>query len=118
MDKLDLSNLSQFTGTEQYYRLSPSVVLTDGTNYLADVAGAYWLMDAVASYLSQFTGREDFVVAELKVKKSRGELTLDNGNGLILDRQVIPYTDFPLAAITLYGCWSGEFWVLMLPSEY
>lgn len=118
MDKLDLSNLSLFTGTEQYYRLSPVAVLTDGTKYLAEAAGAYWLMDAVSSYLPQFMGREDFVVAKLNVKAARGELTLDNGNGRILDRQIIHYTDFPLAAITLYASWAGEFWVLMLPSEY
>jgi hypothetical protein len=40
-----LSSLSQFTGTEKYYRLYSTVVLTDGTKYLSDTAGCYWLMD-------------------------------------------------------------------------
>ena len=30
----------------------------------------------------------------------------------------IPYTDFPMHAISLYACWDGEHWVIMLPSEY
>jgi len=33
-------------------------------------------------------------------------------------RQAIPYTDFALCEITLYACWDGEHWVIMLPSEY
>ena len=110
--------LRQFTGTEGYYRLSLSVVLTDGTKYLADTAGAYWLMDAISTYLPQFTGREEFVVAKLNVGNGNADLVLDNGNGHVLDTQHIEYTDFPLQSIQLYACWAGEFWVLMLPSEY
>jgi hypothetical protein len=110
--------LLQFIGTEQYYRISPSAVLTDGTKFLAEDAGAYWLMDAIASYLPQFTGREEFVVARLNVVGGKADLVLDNGNGHVLDSQHIEYTDFPLASIQLYACWGGEFWVLMLSSEY
>ena len=29
--------------------------------------------------------------------------------------QEIPYTDFPMQAISLYACWDGEHWVIMLP---
>ena len=57
MSKFDAVALALFTGTQQYYQLNRHVVLTDGTRYLADEAGAYWLMDAIASYLPQFTGR-------------------------------------------------------------
>jgi hypothetical protein len=42
----------------------------------------------------------------------------EDGNGLEHARQDIPYTDLPLAEITLYACWDGEHWVIMLPSEY
>ena len=35
------AELQQFIGTEQYYRYMGNVVLTDGTKYLADRAGAY-----------------------------------------------------------------------------
>jgi hypothetical protein len=119
MDSIELEQqLRQFIGTEQYYRISPSAVLTDGTKYLADEVGAYWLMDAIASYLPQFNGREDFIVAKLNVADSKADLVLDNGNGHVLDTQHIEHTDFPLPSIQLYACWGGEYWVLMLTSEY
>ena len=118
MSKFDAANLSLFTGTERYYRLYPHAVLTDGTKYLAEEAGAYWLMDAIASYLPQFTGREDFIVAKLVRTGSKAQLTLDDGNGRVLDQQHIPYTDFPMTSIQLFACWGGEFWVVMLCSEY
>jgi hypothetical protein len=114
----DPTQLSNFTGTEKYYRINPSTVLTDGTKYLAEAAGAYWLMDAIASYLPQFTGKEDFIVARLVRSGSSAQLTLDDGNGRVLDQQHIPYTDFPMTSTQLYACWGGEFWVLMLCSEY
>lgn len=41
----------------------------------------------------------------------------DDGNGNEHARQEIPYTDFPLDNITLYACWDGGHWVIMLPSE-
>ena len=118
MQEFDPTQLSQFIGTEAYWRISPSAVLTDGAKYVADGAGAYWLMDAIASYLPQFTGKEDFIVAKLVRTGSEAQLTLDDGNGRVLDQQHIPYTDFPLTSIQLYACWGGEFWVLMLCSEY
>jgi hypothetical protein len=118
MQEFDPIQLSQFIGTEAYWRISPSAVLTDGAKYLADGAGAYWLMDAIASYLPQFTGKEDFIVAKLVRTGISAQLTLDDGNGRVLDQQHIPYTDFPLISIQLYACWGGEFWVLMLCSEY
>jgi hypothetical protein len=110
--------LPLFTGTQAYYRISPSAVLTDGTKYLAEQAGAYWLMDAIAIFLPQFTGKEDFISAKLTVTGSKAQLTLDDGNCRVLDRQQIDFTDFPLQSIQLYACWGGDFWVLMLPSEY
>jgi hypothetical protein len=121
--KTDLAaQLSQFTGTISYYRLTSNIVLTDGTKYLADTAGAYWLMSAIASYLPALTDQEDFVLAKLRVTRSynttSGLLTLDDGNDHILAKQFIEYTDFVLDKIKLYACWTGDFWVIMLPSEY
>ncbi|WP_420875832.1 DUF6876 family protein [Polynucleobacter sphagniphilus] len=45
-------------------------------------------------------------------------LTIDDGKGTILASQNIECTDFPLEQINLYGVWSDQFWVIMLPSEY
>ena len=112
------SELERFTGTTQYYRIDHKTLLTDGTYHLCMQTGAFWLMDAVASYLPQFSGRQDFIVAKLVRTGSQAELTLDDGNGRVLERQHIEYTDFPMQAFQLYACWGGEYWVLMLCSEY
>ena len=47
-------DLRQFTGTTQWHRWSKltELVCTDGAKYLADEAGAYWLLDAIASHQS------------------------------------------------------------------
>ncbi len=52
------------------------------------------------------------------VQNSRATMIYDDGNGKEHARQEIPYTDFPLNKITLYACWDGAHWVIMLPSEY
>ena len=118
MSKFDLTQLRQFTGTDCYWRISHCVVMTDGTKYVADQARAYWLMNAIASYLPQFTHKEDFIAVKLSVTGSAADLVLDDGNNNVLVQQHIPYTDFPLASLTLYACWAGPHWVIMLPSEY
>ncbi len=112
-----LSNLSQFTGTEKCYRITPRHVLTDGTKYLAEEAQCIWLMYAIASHLHRNIG-DTFCVAKLSVKNSSAVLTLDDGNGNVYASQEIEYTDFPLPEMKLYCCHDGEYWVIMLPSEY
>ena len=39
--QFDVSQLSYFTGTTAHYRITRRDLLTDGTKYLADAAGAY-----------------------------------------------------------------------------
>jgi N-acetylglucosamine-6-phosphate deacetylase len=118
MSAFDQSILTQFTGTEHYYRLNRKCVLTDGTKYLAEAAGAYWLMDTAASYLLELGTADWFVLIRLVVNDSAALLTLEDGNGRIRARQEIPFTDFPANEQVLYAVWDGEHWVLMLPSEY
>lgn len=111
------SELSQFIGTEKYYRITQRHFLTDGTKFLAEKARCFWLMDAVASYLPKyFCGY--FCVARLTVKNSSAELVMDDGNDNVYARQKIEYTDFPFAEIKLYCQFDGEYWVIMLTTEY
>ena len=110
--------LSQFTGTEHYYRLNRRCLITDGAKYLADEAGAYWLLDAAASYLLELGTSDWFVLVRLVVRGSQGVLSLEDGNGHIRASQQIPFTHFPLPEQVLYACWDGDHWVLMLPSEH
>ncbi|MFM7011218.1 MAG: DUF6876 family protein [Betaproteobacteria bacterium] len=114
----DPAQLTQFTGTERYYRLNRKCLLTDGAKYLAEGAGALWLMDSAASYLLELGTDDWFVQVALKVTGSSAVLTLEDGNGGVRAQQAIPYTDFPIPHYTLYACWNGSDWVLMLPSEY
>jgi hypothetical protein len=93
-------------------------VLTDGTKYVAEGAGAFWLMDAAASYLIELGSRDWFVLIRLTVTSSTAMLSLEDGNGHVHVCQEIPYTDFPMQELILYACWDGDHWVLMLPSEY
>ena len=117
-----LQDLPNFYGTENYYRLSPvfpNFVLTDGARYLADAAGAWWLMDAVASHLGSYRD-EDFVVAKLLRAKASNAwiLRLEDGNDEVLADQIIEYSDFPLDEITLYVEFDGTNHVILLPSEH
>jgi hypothetical protein len=118
MQDFDTTALSGFTGTDRYYRISARHLLTDGTKFLADAAQCYWLMDAVASHLQEIGTADWFVLVKTIVKDSRATMVYEDGNGREHARQEIPYTDFPLSEITLYACWDGEHWVIMLHSEY
>lgn len=119
--------LPHFKGTTEYYRssaLAKDIFHTDGVQWLADVAGCFWLIDAIASH--QFNIRvsgEPFQVWTLKVENRKGILLCGDGDDTPpLVTQEIPYTDFPLEEITLFledGSVDGEnvHRILMLPSE-
>jgi hypothetical protein len=113
------SELSQFIGTTTYYRHTGGIVLTDGAKYLADRAGAYWLMDVVASWQSaKKVACERFQLWKITVENNKGTVVAQDGDGKELVRQEIPYTDFPLRSQKLYLVKDEKYRVLMLPSEY
>jgi hypothetical protein len=112
------NELSNFIGTTAYWPICKFCMLTDGAKFLADHAEAYWLMYAIASYLPDLREQHQFVVAVLTVTDHKAILKLDDGNGHVLAKQRLPFTDFPLTSFTCYASWAGDFWVVMLPSEY
>jgi hypothetical protein len=113
------TQLRQFTGTSQYARLYAHVLLTDGAVFLADKAKAWWLLDVYASHLLHLNGdAEPFTCLKMSVADHSAMVVIEDGNEKVIAKQPIEYTDFPLSEITLYGCWSEENWVVMLPSEY
>lgn len=113
-------HLAQFSGTERYYRTHPGLLATDGVKYLADEAGAYWLLDIVWSVLSRIT--DEFAVLELSIEEGtrRAAVHIHDGREpkTTYYRQVIPWTDFPLEGVKLYIQQNGRERVVMLPSEY
>jgi hypothetical protein len=95
------------------------VVITEGCLYLAERAQCYWLLNLYASHLISIDGdKEPFNCLKLVTDSHSAIATIDDGNGNTLRTQAIEYTDFPLDTIKLFACWSGEFWVVMLPTEY
>ena len=111
--------LAQFTGTEAYHRTHPGLLATDGAKYLADEAGAYWLLDIIWSVLSKIY--DDFAVLELSVQDNRrAAVRIHDGREpeTTYHRQEVAWTDFPLPSTKLYIQQNGRERVVMLPSEY
>src|SRR5215472_12370304 len=97
---LDPDIMRNFTGTEHWYRfgLVPNIVCTDGAKYVADQAGAYWLLDeiAFAQKGEKAVAAEAFQVWRLTVKPGRtGLLSCEDGNDNTVFEKAIPFTDFP-----------------------
>ena len=116
-------SLRQFTGSSTFTKFSPlfpNVVLTEGAEYLADECGAYWLMDMIASHLPSLPLEEYWAIAILTVDGGKALFTLadDSPATKVYAMQGIDYTDFPLDEIKLYVSYDGEFWYVMLCSEY
>ncbi|MEZ5041542.1 MAG: hypothetical protein R2828_16740 [Saprospiraceae bacterium] len=112
------AELRQFSGTEQYYfnPLFPSFHYTDGVKYLAEQAGAYWLLYYIFSNQTKANLLEQaFQVWKLKVDEDASfKVTVEDGNDQVIDPFKIGFTDFPLDQFEL---WLIDK-VLILPSEY
>lgn len=129
---LNEDNLRQFYGTENWHRWSqlfPRMLLTDGAKYVAENGGehgAYWLMDAIASYqpavLRSHPKARDFQLWTLHVNTDHSAwLTCqeDSDQPPIVE-QKIEHTDFDLKEFSLYcmPVGDGEHYTLLLRSEY
>jgi hypothetical protein len=127
--KLTESDLAQFSGSETFFAHPfGGLVYTEGVKYLADRAGAYWLIDAIASYQRDRRIIGDRMLRDLQF----WELTVKDGAGVLACvadsdlppaiTQAIGFTDFPLAGVRVWverGSVDGvtECMVAMLPSE-
>lgn len=116
---LDATELAQFTGTENWYRhgINRKVLFTDGAKYVADQAGAYWLLDEIVIIqpYNRRVAAEPFQVWKLKVNDdATADLICEDGNNNVVYTKRIEFTDFPPEGITL---WFTDNTIL-LPSEY
>lgn len=115
------SDLDQFIGGgDLTCHWTRRILFTEGIHYLAEQAGAFWLIDAVASYQPEAVIRESgrlqsFQLWRLEVadRKAVLECREDSGQPAKI-RQEIEYSDFPL---TEFECFvvGG---VMMLKNEY
>lgn len=119
-------DLTQFYGTEGYVRIALNAVLTDGTRYIAEEVGAYWLFQDTALFLRGYQETDTFQIIRLRncdVTDGRligfvVEAGDGNGNWRLLFGS--GYTSFPheLMPFEFYASWDGENWVFLLKGEY
>lgn len=110
-------DLSQFYGTESYHRtnlFTPKLVHTDGVQYFADQAGAYWFLDIVATEVYPLTKKEPFLSIKMVVVNGSAQITVEDGDCEPLFIKEIAHTDCPQG---LYEFFLTDD-VLMLTSEY
>lgn len=115
---LTQEDLRQFGGTEFWYRhaIQRHILFTDGAKYVADTAGAYWLLDEIAlGQMEPCIANQLFQHWKLKVKPdATATLTCEDGNCNTVFTKQISFTDFPLETISFFFTDN----VILLPSEY
>lgn len=114
-------DLECFAGSDNWYsHWTRRGTYTDGVKFLAEKAGAFWLIDEIfGRQIYPAVRAEEFQVWKLIVKDSAAQLSCGNGNRdkegnwIIVHKAEIKFTDFPLPEIKLYF----ENRVLCLPRE-
>lgn len=127
---LTQADLAGFCGDFERYRhpLNRSVIYTPGVRYLAEAGGAYWLVDAIASYFGspemKKAIKKDYRLESLqfwKLVKTGDSAVLfaeaDSGVKPFIT-QDIEFTDFPLDEVQIWAGFDGQHWTLYLPSEH
>jgi hypothetical protein len=116
---LSKADLAYFTGSDQWHRhgINRKVLFTDGAKFVADQAGAYWLLDEIAIIQphDRRVAAEEFQVWKLAVNADNtAVLTCEDGNDNVVYTKQIEFTDFPPEGITLWFVNN----TILLPSEY
>jgi hypothetical protein len=104
--------MAQCNGCDHHTRhwLNRSMIYTSGVEYVAETAGAFWLIDAIASHctkkkLMQDGRLRDFQIWSLKtnlVKRTAVlECRADSGEKAVVTQR-IPFTDFCMPEIKFY----------------
>ena len=129
--KLPSADLMQFTGDLRRYRnwANPNVIFTEGVEYLARTAEAFWLIDCITSYfgtrLMQDALQRDERLKSLQFWRLEVH---DDRSAIVTARadtgvepfvtQEIEFTDFPLDNVDIWAGYDGTRWTLYLPSEH
>jgi len=124
-------DLYRFTGDILRFEhsLNHQVVFTPGVLHVATFGQAFWLIDAIASYLTpvelkphveadQRIGEMHFW--QLTVKEDRTallEARADSGCQPFI-KQEIESTNFPLDSVDIWAAADGSRWTLYLPTEH
>jgi len=110
--------LAGFTGTGTYFRhaLARGILYTEGVQHFAERAGAYWLLDIIATQpeIVRPMKEDGFVIVSLHSEGGKGSIVASDGDGHIYYRRELDYTDCPEGVWKLYFANN----VILLPSEY
>jgi hypothetical protein len=110
-------DLSQFYGTEKYHKtfvFSPNLKHTDGVQYFAEQAGAFWFLDIVATEIYPFSDKYPFMTIYLTAKDRKADIIVQDGDISRLFQRHINFTDCPEGTYEFFLTDD----VLMLCSEY
>ncbi len=117
-DDFKPSDLELFTNAMIQYKhhLLKQFTYTIGVKYMAEKAGAYWVIgEIISAQLDRHVSAEQFQVWTLNVDNQQAAiLVCEDGNNNQIYEKLIEYTDFPMSEIKLYS--SNR--TIMLPSEY
>lgn len=125
-----LPNLGQYYGTQGYMRhkilptMNKGLILTDGARYVAEAAGAWWLMDHLMLRASEWLLQSDgFCTVKVSTTREEGaHVEVTDGEYEVLDEETFDLTDFPLGLLQFYllemETDKGIEPVLMLTTEY
>jgi len=112
-DDLELNELGQYNGTEQYHRISLfNTKITDGVVYVMRNGYSWFVTDALAVVEMKLKG-EEFLAIKLKLKNETAQLLITDGNEKTLYTQDYKWTT---AKKELNLFWTNG--VLMLSGEY
>jgi hypothetical protein len=114
-DDLNLKDLNQYYGTEQYHNLFMNVTGTDGIFYIINNGYSWFVSDAcVILKMKAEVKSEEFVCIDLKLLDNKKAVVIyTDGNEKVLFKQEYEYTDAQKEIKLFY---TNE--VLMLSGEY
>jgi Family of unknown function (DUF6876) len=92
---LELKNLSNFYGSEHYYRLMGGINATDGVHYIMENGYSWMVSDAAVILRMEPKVRgQDFVVVRLKLlPEGKAKVIYEDGNDNTLFEQSYDFTD-------------------------
>ena len=126
-------DLSNFYGSDQFTLVrffGREFLITSGVDFVLANGGdgengtAHWLLDAILSHqgnrkLKTERMREFQVWKLKKMKGTKARLSCEDGDGLEVVRQIIPYTDFCIDEISIWGEMNSMGGMtFLLPSEH
>lgn len=108
------SNLTGFTGTQNYHKDFMNLNVTDGVKYFQTTSKADWLISDAAVIFKMKLHNPDFAVLNVDIKNHHAIATYEDGNGKKLFTQEYRYTDLKDGKLKFYY----QNGVMMLPTEY